>query len=84
MTLTATEIKALATLNRKGNFYTFTEVVNADGTTRNKCVKTSEAPARKENNNPVMKMAANAKEMTMVEAQDVMEASRQRQMKNIF
>jgi len=43
MTLTKTEIKALETLNRKGNFYTFIEVVNADGTTRNKCVKITEA-----------------------------------------
>lgn len=33
--------------------------------------------------NPVMKMVAESNEMTSVEAQDVMEASRKRQMKNL-
>jgi len=57
MTLTAKEIKALETLNRKGNFYTFIEVVNADGTTRSKCVKTTE----------VSNISANTKEINREE-----------------
>jgi len=42
MTLTTTEIKALENLNKKGNLYTCIEVVNANGTKRNKFVKISE------------------------------------------
>lgn len=84
MTLTAKEIATLEVLNKKGLVYEYVEVeaLQIGGGTKivNKLVKIN-AKAKKVN--PVMKMAAESKEMTSVEAQDVMEASRKRQMKNL-
>ena len=84
MTLTAKEITTLELLNKKGLVYEYVEVeaLGLGGVikTVNKLVKIN---AKKKKVNPVMKMVAESKEMTSVEAQDVFEASRKRQMKNL-
>ena len=83
MKLTQKEIDTLAILNKKGLVYEYIEVksIGIGGVEKivNKMVKIN-TKAKKVN--PVMKMAEN-NEMTLVEAQDVMEASIKRQMKNL-
>ena len=84
MTLTAKEITTLELLNKKGLVYEYVQVeaLGLGGVVKtvNKLVKIN---AKKKKVNPVMKMVAESKEMTSVEAQDVFEASRKRQMKNL-
>ena len=84
MTLTSKEIATLEVLNKKGIVYEYVEVeaLGLGGVTKmvNKLVKIG-TKAKKVN--PVMQMVSESKEMTSVEAQDVMEASRKRQMKNL-
>ncbi len=84
MTLTVKEITTLELLNKKGLVYEYVEVeaLGLGGVTKlvNKLVKI-DTKAKKVN--PVMKMVSESKEMTSVEAQEVMEASRKRQMKNL-
>jgi hypothetical protein len=84
MILTTKEITTLEILNKKGLVYEYVKVeaLGLGGVikTVNKLVKIN---AKKKKINPVMKMVAESKEMTSVEAQDVFEASRKRQMKNL-
>lgn len=84
MTLTQKEIDTLATFNRNGLKYEYVEskTLGIGGVEKivNKMVKIN-AKAKKAN--PVMEMAAKGKEMSSVEAQDVMEASRKRQLSNL-
>lgn len=84
MTLTSKEITTLELLNKKGLVYEYVQVeaLGLGGVTKlvNKLVKI-DAKAKKVN--PVMKMASESKEMTSVEAYEIMESSRKRQMKNL-
>jgi len=88
MTLTQKEIKALEILNKKGNFYTYVEVVNTDGTTRNKCVKVTEVqsielPLVKSNNwlNET-ESTLEVSSLSMAEITDAQELRRQQARKN--
>lgn len=85
MTLTSKEIATLELLNKKVLVYEYVEVevLGLGGVSKlaNKLVKIN-AKAKKAN--PVMKMVSESREMTSVEAQEVMEASRKRQMKNLY
>jgi hypothetical protein len=84
MTLSIKEITTIELLNKKGLVYEYVEVqaLGLGGVikTVNKLVKIN---AKKKKFNPVMKMVAESREMTSVEAQDVFESSIKRQMKNI-
>ena len=83
MILTEKEIKTLEAFKGKME-YVEVEAIGVGGVKVivKKLVKVG-ATKKTKKENPVMKMVAESKEMTSVEAQDVMEASRKRQMKNL-
>lgn len=83
MILTEKEIKTLEAFKGKME-YVEVEAISVGGVKVmvKKLVKVGSAKKTKKEN-PVMKMVAASKEMTSVEAQDVMEASIKRQMKNL-
>jgi len=82
MILTEKQIKTLEAFKGKME-YVEVNVLGVNGIiTELKLVKVG-ATKKTKKENPVMKMVAESKEMTSVEAQYIMEASIKRQMKNL-